>query len=428
MKSHVLDYVFKFHRQKIQSNTSDKTKFEEYIYDLENTWSINTEILITILKENNNYTKENKSQLCAIIDKIQDLVEKKKSLRENKMKMRGKLLMDKQIMEEYKRRYEENNVYYSEQIDEFKENLDKKESFIKQFFKKFKEVEIFVQRESKNRKHKWENLENFEIIPFINQNEELHKKKLEIIDEMNSVRYDMNEILRENVELKKREEYIDISDDNIYQPTKYETLLNNYMKKIKYFEKYNENLKSVLKNLTIKLDKISGVSKFRLNQPVKQHQRNISMSIPRHKKMNSKPEIFFSNLNVQNQNEKKEENNSHLSNKIIEDVNEHNDEPINEKVNDELSIEVENEKKDEEEKIQNQSILVFSPVNKKNKVQETVQNQSIWVFSPVNKINKEDFFTNNDYQSIFNQNQNGKNTAEISFTKEHWDVSCIENV
>ena len=308
--------------------------------------------------------------------------------------------MDKQIMEEYKRRNEENNVYYSEQIDEFKENLDKKESFIKQFFKKFKEVEIFVQRESKNRKHNWKNLENFEIIPFINENEELHKTKLEIIDEKNSVREDMNEILRENVELKKREEYIDISDDNIDKQKKYETLVNNYIKKIKYFEKYNENLKSVLKNLTCKFDKISSVSMFRLNQPIKQHQRNISMSVPSHKKMNSKPEIFFRNLNVLN--EKKEENSSHHSNKIIEDANEHNEEPINENIKEETSVE--HQKKEEK---------------------EIVHNHSIWILSPVNNKNKDDFLTNNDYHSIFNQNVNDKNT---SFTKEHWDISCIENV
>jgi hypothetical protein len=403
MKSHVLDYVFKFHRQKIQSNTSDKTKLEEYIYDLENTWSINTEILNTMLKENNNFTQDSKIQLFSTIERIRDLVAKKKSLRENKMKIRGKLLMDKQIMEEYKRRNEENNAYYNEQMGEHKENLEKKESFIKQFLKKFNEVEVYVQRESKNYPNKWENLETFEIAAFINENETLHKIRLDIIDEMNSVREDMNAILRENVEMKKRDEYIENSDDNDDQNIKYVTLVNNYEKKIKYFENNNENLRNVLQNLTSKFEKINSVSMFRLNKPLRQHQRHISLSVPGHKKINSKAEIFFRDLNVVNEN--KEENLSHHSDKIIEDANEHNEEPVNEDIEGKHSGE--NEKKEQE---------------------KSVHNQSGWELNLVKKKNPDDSIINNDDQSIFNQNLNHKNTAEMSFNKEHWDISCIENV
>jgi len=40
--------------------------------------------------------------------------------------MRSKLLMDQQILEEFKRRSEENNAYYQEQVDEINENIEKK--------------------------------------------------------------------------------------------------------------------------------------------------------------------------------------------------------------------------------------------------------------------------------------------------------------
>jgi len=390
MKSYVLDHVFKFHRQIVQSNKNDKTKLKDYIYDLENTWSINTEILKTMLNET--YTGENKKQLCSIIERIKENVSKKKSLIENKMKIRGKLLMDKQIMEEYKRRNDENMAYYSEQTEEFKENLDKKDSFIKQFIKKFNEVEIYIQREAASLRIKWGHLASFEIVEFINRNESMQRRRLQINEEINIIGEDINAILRENVELKKRDEYIDISDEDEDQNSKYVTLINNYESKIKYFERNNESLKNIVNNLTRKFDNTNTMSFFRSNKPLINHQRNYSLAVLENKRINSKAEFFLSDLNLISE---KIDGHERNQNKIIEDVDDMNEEIFYQNGVDDNQI--------GEEEDGNLKSCLLNLENKKSS-------------------------DNNHDHSIFNQVCNYKNTQENTFNRDQWDISCIENL
>lgn len=244
-----LDYAFKIHKARLQNNSKDKFKIEEYLFDLENTWSINTELFENMIYDYLPYSMEQRKFIKTYIEKIKDLFKKKKKLREDKTKLRGKLLMDKQIMEEFRRRNEENNAYYQEQVEEHKENLEKKESFIKQFEKKFFEVEIYVQREAKNDKEKWDHFLTFEMLAFINNNEMLNRKKFEILDEIRAIRDDMNEILKENVELKKRDEYIDMSEEYDNQKSKYTSLIKLYQTKIKFLERNKNHLNTVLSSL-----------------------------------------------------------------------------------------------------------------------------------------------------------------------------------
>lgn len=249
-----LDYAFKFHKAKIQTKDKDKFKIEEYVYDLENTYLINIDLYENMIYDHISFTSEQRKFIKSYIEKIKELFNKKKTLREDKIKLRGKLLMDKQIMEEFRRRNEENNAYYQEQVEEHKENLEKKDSFIKQFEKKFYEVEIYVQREAKNDKHKWDHFLNFEILGFINNNELLNRKKVEILDETKAVRDDIDEILKENVELKKRDESIDMSDVYDNQKTKYASLIKLYKSKIKFLERNKEHLNQVLNSLNCQME------------------------------------------------------------------------------------------------------------------------------------------------------------------------------
>jgi hypothetical protein len=230
---------------------------EEYIYDLDNTWNLNVEMLGLMLQDLPSFSNEQKKNLFQTIHRIKEYFSKIKKLREEKLKARGKVLMDKQILEEIKRRNEENNAYYQEQMDEIRENLEKKESFIKQFEKKFNEVEIYVQREAKANPDLWEKFTQFEIIIFISNNEYYQRQQIKINEEIQNITQDMNEILRENIELKKRDEYIDMSDDYDNQKFKYKSLINLYKSKIKFLERNSEHLRNVLNSVNCKLNNIS---------------------------------------------------------------------------------------------------------------------------------------------------------------------------
>jgi len=142
-------------------------------------------------------------------------LKKRKKLRKDKGKMRSKLLMDQQILEEFKRRSEENNAYYQEQVDEINENIEKKDEFIKQYEKKFNEVEIYVQKQSRQGKNpQFDYLIGFEILPFIYANNSVNLSKKQLADELRNVKIDLNNILKENVQLKKRDENIEVTEEN----------------------------------------------------------------------------------------------------------------------------------------------------------------------------------------------------------------------
>lgn len=122
--------------------------------------------------------------LLAKISNLKELFKRKSETSNKLVNKRGKNLIDRQITEEFRRKIEENSELYKEQIKETGENVDNKEEYIKIFEKKLKEVEIYVQKHTKNLVHsKFEIYKNFKMIDFINENTDLLKKKeLENID------------------------------------------------------------------------------------------------------------------------------------------------------------------------------------------------------------------------------------------------------
>ena len=70
----------------------------------------------------------------------------KKKLRNEKIKISGKVLIDKQVMEEAKRFKCENNCVFDEQMQELHINLERKDQLVKQFDKKLIEIEVYAKR------------------------------------------------------------------------------------------------------------------------------------------------------------------------------------------------------------------------------------------------------------------------------------------
>ena len=149
--------------------------------------------------------QEQKRKLMNTFEKIINYFKLKKNLRLNINEINGKILINKQIIEEIRRRNEENYLYYKDQIVVFSDNINKKLSLIKQIQKKFDEVEIYIQRECKNseNKSKFGHWASFSILTFMNKNERLIKRKayLDSIKEQQNKNVKM--ILNENKTLKK---------------------------------------------------------------------------------------------------------------------------------------------------------------------------------------------------------------------------------
>jgi hypothetical protein len=155
-----------------------KLEIENHIKDLENTMKINQEyiyniILVLPIKQNN------KKKLIDTLERIKLLFNEKKKYRKEGVDISSKILINKQIIEEIKRRYNENIIFQNDKISNFKENVNKKTILVKNILKKFNELEIFVQRECVYPENieKYGKWKTFTVIPFMKKNEFLLKKK-----------------------------------------------------------------------------------------------------------------------------------------------------------------------------------------------------------------------------------------------------------
>ena len=177
-----------------------------------------------------------------------------KNFKKDKFNFQGKHLMSKQIYAEHQRRREENVNFYIEEIEELKENIQKKQSFVKQFEKKFFEVEIFVQRESKiTEMDIYEKFNDYEILAFIYNNEVLHYRKMMLGDEVKNIIKDEVIIRDENNNLKIRDKSEINDDEGITKRNDYKKVLNSYNKRVKYLERKNHYLKAVYEKLSMKI-------------------------------------------------------------------------------------------------------------------------------------------------------------------------------
>lgn len=236
-----------------------KDKEEErknQVFDYENTWKINYDFIANIISQNNlPLEDEQKQDLLKKIEQTKSIYERKKKLLEEKTSLRGKLLMDKQILEESRRRNEENSAYFEEQMSEISENIEKKESFIHQFDKKFKEVEIYVQRQSKHYKkvntpNPYVEFINFNITQFIQNNEDLCKDKIKIRKNIYHIKNHVYDIQNDNVKLehkdnsKEKSEEIDSKFITTNETSKIHEVVDKYNNIIKLMQTKNEELEN----------------------------------------------------------------------------------------------------------------------------------------------------------------------------------------
>ena len=169
------------------SSVKNRTIHNElYSSDLKHTLSLTFQMIKTLLKE-----KENKV-LLEKVSKIEATQNKKEKLREKKNQIKAKILVDSQICEESKRRKEESEIVFENEIEDQKENIKNKNTFFKQYRKKFNEIEIYMQRECKHFP-KWKKMfMEYEILPFLLENEEMNNTKKDLTKEINIANIKLN--------------------------------------------------------------------------------------------------------------------------------------------------------------------------------------------------------------------------------------------
>ena len=182
-------------------------------------------------------SEKNKKTLLNNIQKIYKYFNNKQEYRFKIKNINSKILMNKQIIEEIKRRKDEIVFMHKDQINNMQNSVNKKGNAVKLSQKKFKEVEIFVQRESKKEENleKYGKWKTFTLIPFMRKNEELLKRKYF---------YEMNiKKIKDNIQNVKNE-------NDAYKKEKNEYKKNgiNYANRIKFIEQSNKNNLKLVEN------------------------------------------------------------------------------------------------------------------------------------------------------------------------------------
>ena len=261
-------------------------KIQQHISDLENTVLINQECInnmIPLLK----FKQPEKNKLIASLKQISNYFNEKKNYRKKKNEINSKMLINKQIIEEIKRRRDEGYLMYKEQMSNLSESVTKKTSLVKQFQKKFSEVEIFIQRESQTEEHieqygKWK---TFTVIPFMKRNEDILKKKCFYEEEVNKMKKEIEKLEKENAILKDNKEInlnININDK----------IIKDYYEKIlEINKKENELMKCYLNIISENNSKKEIIPTFKSKNPISNLDINVKLFEPKEPKIQIEEQV-----------------------------------------------------------------------------------------------------------------------------------------
>jgi hypothetical protein len=244
--------------------------------------SLNLELIDNILPTIHFKNIEERKKIKEKLLNINILVKKRINLLKSKKEIQSKILVDNQIFEEEKRRKDENLSLYEDKIEDIKDNIDKKIIFIKRFQKKYNDIEVYIRRECLSFP-RWKKLfSEYEIITFLIENENLIRLKNELYKDIKNYDSYLKLLIKENIELKKRDECIYSFDENKNDNednNKYNELINEYNSKNKFLLNNINKIKNKLKAVSFKYNNISNYFIFKNNESNLNSNNNINDTI-----------------------------------------------------------------------------------------------------------------------------------------------------
>ena len=191
---------------------------KSYLQDMKKTLELNLEIISKFCKKNKNIDQ--------IINAINNKIKEKEEIQKKIEKIKGAMIIEKQIQSEYIRKKGENDVCHKEQINF---NLDKitiKDEYIIVLMKKLKELEIFSKRKSGIPGTGFQKHKNFRISDFVECNTKFIQQKNLILNDIKNIKKNKQNLKRENHKLKlEQDKYKEIKrkkrEENIIKFEKY---------------------------------------------------------------------------------------------------------------------------------------------------------------------------------------------------------------
>lgn len=269
--------------KKAKSKTK-KIYNENYLYDLNKTMQINLKMILDITKILD-MNQKNKNLIIKRIKIISKIFDKYQSLRKEMLNIKSKNLVNYQIYGEIKRRIGETTKFYDDRINDINNAINKKLIYLKKDQKKFKEIQIYIRRESQNYFKYKKIYANFLINPFILENESLIRYKNKLNEDLDIKNNIINALNNEIVEIKERKKNKSLQKDNTCIIKNYKSVniskisandkLNYYLiglkEKIKFDESQNLDLirkKIIYERKVISTNFIKEINNIKYNENI----------------------------------------------------------------------------------------------------------------------------------------------------------------
>ena len=292
--------VSKDKNQKIKVKNPKQIK-KQNLYDLEKTLDINIEILKNYFKTTTSaMTLLNQdTQITEKLEKILNLLKKKKDIINKLKEKKSKNLIQLQINLENKRKLEETFEKYKESLFDNEDAVNNKDEYVKLFQKKFVEVEIYLKRitadmsDAKKKKY----YQNYKMDNFLISNTNLNKKKQKIIESITKYDEDKKKLKIENQNIKKDE----INEHNKDEENEKE--IRNEKQNLKKNNKLiEEKYKHMIENKISEINRLKEIFKNDFNNKKEEDNKNeiiINSSINKINNIpNNKNEIKFKKIDV----------------------------------------------------------------------------------------------------------------------------------
>ena len=278
-ESSFINYTFSSYKKTLfneleQINEIEKQKkTKNYIYDLKKTFEINYDLL--------NLMTENNQEINDLVKKINNSLKQKEEILKRKQKLKGKILIEKQIQEEFKKKIEENNFFFDDQIKASEEKGNIKIEYIAVLLGKLKEIDIFTARNSKIIGSGFEKYKNFRISDFIETNTNLYHLKGKYYMDIHELINNIDQVRQENIFYKfEQKNIINKKYNNDKNDINYKTKLfiDNYKRNCRVISIRIKLLTNCLKNMTKTIQFLNVPEELKNNLTKKENDEKIKKS------------------------------------------------------------------------------------------------------------------------------------------------------
>ena len=231
-------------KKELNKNIHEKEQdinIKAYLKDLKKTFDLNLELISNICNKD--------KILIKIIEDIEKKIKEKEKIRSKMEKLKGVMIIEKQIQSEHIRKIGENEECYKEQINLSLDKLTMKDEYIIILMKKLKELEIYSKRKSNIKGSGFEKYKNFRVAEFIDFNTKYLQQKNLYLSEIETVKNNIKNIKKENNNIKEEQEIVKYNNDKEKE--------HNIQKYIKYYNYNCDIISSKIKLLKNALRQLS---------------------------------------------------------------------------------------------------------------------------------------------------------------------------